>query len=35
MALLLCYFQDKIKLKYNFEKAIKMVLIHDIPEIIA
>jgi 5'-deoxynucleotidase YfbR-like HD superfamily hydrolase len=35
MALMLCYFQNKIKLEFNFEKAMKMILIHDIPEIIA
>lgn len=35
MALMLCYFQNKIELSYNFEKAMKMVLIHDVPEIVA
>lgn len=35
LALLLMSFEDKLSKKFNLNKAIKLVLLHDLPEIIA
>ena len=33
MAMIFCYLQDRITLTHSFEKVMKIILIHDIPEI--